>query len=200
VAAASVVRVTGNAAGCGQNQSGTGFVVADGRVVTNAHVVAGVREPVIEQEDGKAVAGRVVYFDPIDDLAIIAVSGLDAQPLALSGVLAVGDEAVYDGYPFGGPFTTGAAKVLSVGPEQIEDIYGEAATPREIYSIAADIQQGDSGGPLLTPEGQVAGVVFAKSAGTSNLGYAMTVTELAPVVAQAAGLDSPVESGTCIVG
>ena len=200
VAAASVVRVTGNASGCGQNQSGTGFVVADGRVVTNAHVVAGVREPVVEQADGDALAGRIVYFDPVDDLAVIAVTGLKVQPLPLAGVLEVGDEAVYDGYPFGGPFTTGPARVLSIGPEQIEDIYGEAAIPREIYSIAADIQQGDSGGPLLTADGEVAGVVFAKSAGTPNLGYAMTVTELSPVVAKAADLSSPVDSGTCIVG
>jgi S1-C subfamily serine protease len=199
-AAASVVRVTGNAAGCGQNQSGTGFVVADGRVVTNAHVVAGVTEPVVEMPGGFAQSGTIVYFDPIDDLAVIAVGGLDAEPLALAPLLATGDTAVYDGYPFGGPFTTGPVEVLDVGTQPIEDIYGDAATPREIYTLAADIQQGDSGGPVVTSDGTVAGVVFAKNASTPNVGYAMTVTELAPVVSEAAALTDTVSSGACITG
>jgi S1-C subfamily serine protease len=199
-AAASVVRITGNAYQCGQNQSGTGFVVAPDRVVTNAHVVAGVTEPVVELPGGFATAGRIVYFDPVDDLAVIAVNGLDAKPLALSALLQPGDEAVYDGYPFGGPFTTGPAEVIDVGSQPIEDIYGEAATPRSIYTLAADIQQGDSGGPLLTPDGTVAGVVFAKSASTASVGYAMTVEELAPVVALVATLTDAASSGTCIRG
>ncbi|MCU1523272.1 MAG: serine protease, partial [Microbacteriaceae bacterium] len=71
-AAQSVVKIVGNAYQCGQNQSGSGFVVSAGRVVTNAHVVAGVSEPVVESQGGGAWPGRVVYFDTANDLAVLA--------------------------------------------------------------------------------------------------------------------------------
>jgi len=197
-AARSVVRVSGNAYACGQNQSGSGFVVAKNRVVTNAHVVSGVTELVIDVPGGESVSGTVVYFDPIDDLAVVATSRLSATPLELSDPLEVGNDAVFDGYPFGGPFTTGPAKVLAVGQERVDDIYGDSTNPRDVYTIAADVQQGNSGGPLLTEGGDVAGVIFAKSADTANLGYAMTNEELAPVVADASGLSERADTGTCV--
>ncbi|MCU1418661.1 MAG: serine protease [Schumannella sp.] len=199
-AAQSVVRISGNAYACGQNQSGTGFVIAPDRIVTNAHVVAGVPEPVVEARNGQALDARVVYFDPEDDLAIVAVRGLDVAPLDLAANLAVGDDAVVDGYPFGGPFSTGPAQVLAVSTEQIEDIYGTGTAPREVYSLAARVNPGNSGGPLLTTGGDVAGVVFARSATDDDLGYAMTNTELSPVVARAAGLSTAIEPGNCVRG
>jgi len=200
IAAQSVVRISGNAYACGQNQSGSGFVVATDRIVTNAHVVAGVPEPVVEAPNGQALDGRVVYFDPDTDLAIVAVQGLEVAPLALSAALAVGDDGVVDGYPFGGPFTTGPARVLAVSTEQIADIYGTRNSPREVYSLAAQVNPGNSGGPLLTTGGAVAGVVFARSASDSNLGYAMTNTELSPVVAAAPGLSTALQPGSCVRG
>jgi hypothetical protein len=200
VAARSVVRISGNAYACGQNQSGTGFVIAEDRIVTNAHVVAGVPEPVVEAPNGQALDGRVVYFDPDDDLAVVAVSGLDADALDLAGTLSVGDDAVIDGYPYGGPFVTDAAEVLAVSDEQIDDIYGTGSSMREVYSLAARVNPGNSGGPLLTTDGDVAGVVFARSATDDELGYAMTNTELAPVVDRAAGLSTALEPGACVAG
>lgn len=199
-AAASVVRITGNAYACGQSQSGTGFVVARDRIVTNAHVVAGVPEPVVEAPNGQALDGRVVYFDPDDDLAVIAVAGLDAAPLDVAGTLASGDDAVIDGYPFGGPFSSGPAQVLAVSTEQIDDIYGTTTSDREVYSLAAHVNPGNSGGPLLTTGGDVAGVVFARSSTDDDLGYAMTNTELRPVVDRAAALSTPITPGTCVRG
>ena len=199
-AAASVVRISGTAYACGQNQSGTGFVIAADRIVTNAHVVAGVPAPVVEAPDGQALDGRVVYFDPERDLAVVAVDGLSAPPLDLGGPLAAGDDAVVDGYPFGGPFSTGPARVLAVSTELIENIYGTRSSSREVYTLAADIRPGNSGGPLLTTAGDVAGVVFGRSATDAHLGYAMTNTELAPVVRQAATLTTPLQPGTCTPG
>ena len=199
-AAQSVVRISGNAYACGQNQSGTGFVVAPDRIVTNAHVVAGVPEPVVEAPNGQALDGRVVYFDPDDDLAVIAVLGLEVAPLDLSADLEVGDEAVVDGYPFGGPFTTGPAEVLAVSTEQIADIYGDDTSAREVYSLAARVNPGNSGGPLLTTAGDVAGVIFARSASDDDLGYAMTNTELEPVVDQADDLATAIQPGACVKG
>jgi S1-C subfamily serine protease len=200
VAAQSVVRISGNAYACGQNQSGSGFVVAPDRIVTNAHVVAGVPEPVVEAPNGQALDGRVVYFDPDDDLAVVAVLGLEVAPLDLSPALDVGDDAVVDGYPFGGPFSTGPAEVLAVSTEQIADIYGTDTSSREVYSLAARVNPGNSGGPLLTTGGDVAGVVFARSATDDDLGYAMTNTELAPVVDQADDLTTAITPGSCVSG
>lgn len=199
-AAASVVRINGTAYACGQNQSGSGFVVATDRVVTNAHVVAGVTQPIVQAPNGQALDGRIVYFDPQNDLAVIAVSGLRVPTLALGGPLAVGDDGVVDGYPYGGPFTTGGAQVLAHSTESVENIYSTGRTNRDLYTLAADIEPGNSGGPLLETNGTIAGIVFAKSSTDANLGYAMTDAVLAPVVQQAAGLSARTSSGACVKG
>ena len=199
-AARSVVRITGNAFECGQNQSGSGFVVAADRVVTNAHVVAGVTEPIVEVPGEGALPGRIVYFDAVKDLAVIAVDSLPAAALPLSPTLGVGATGVVDGYPYGGPFTTGPARVLSVATTSAADIYGQNPAPREVYTLAADVRSGNSGGPLLTESGAVAGVIFAKSAELENVGYALTMTELNPVADAASGLSAAVGSGACARG
>jgi uncharacterized membrane protein required for colicin V production len=199
-ASRSVVRITGNAFACGQSQTGSGVVVAPGRVLTNAHVVSGVDAPVIESPIDGTAEGRVVYFDPVDDIAIVAAEGLAAPALQTSPTLAPGSDAVVDGYPLGGPFASRGAEVLSVQTFDVADIYGDAESPRNVYTLAADVEQGNSGGPLLTTDGEVAGLVFAKSATTENVGYAMTMEELSPVLSQAPALGEPVSAGTCIRG
>ncbi|MCY1383528.1 Serine protease [compost metagenome] len=80
----------------------------------------------------------------------------------------------------------------------VPDIYGSNAAPEDVYRLAGDVQPGNSGGPLLTTEGQVAGVIFAKATSDADLGFAITMDDLGPVAAQAAGLSSPVSSGQCI--
>jgi len=199
-AAQSVLRITGNAVACGQSQSGSGFVVAPERVLTNAHVVAGVSEAVVEVPGAGALTGEIVYFDPVDDLALINVPGLTAAPLTLQGNLPVDAEAVSLGYPFGGPFDSDPARVMSVASVLVADIYGQSPTERSVYTLAADVQQGESGGPLLSVNGQVAGVIFAKAATTANVGYALAMDEVTPVVDQAASLSAAVSSGACIQG
>lgn len=197
-AAKSVVKVTGNAYQCGQNQSGSGFVVSKDRVITNAHVVAGVSEPVVEVPGVGAQPGRVVYFDPNNDLAVIAVGGLGAAAIPLTATLAAGSSTVFDGYPLGGPFQSGSARVDQVTTVRANDIYGTNPHDIQVYQLAADVQEGNSGGPLLSTAGRVAGVIFAKSADTSGVGYALTMDELLPVANQAESYSAPVSSGRCI--
>ncbi|MDR6906824.1 putative membrane protein required for colicin V production [Agromyces sp. 3263] len=193
-AATSVVRVTGTAFQCGSNLSGSGFVVADDRIVTNAHVVAGVTEPIVEAPGQPALAGRVVAFDQENDLAVIAVSGLLTPPLPIDD-LATGSDAAVAGYPFGGPLELRPARVMSVGPITIEES-GRTST-REIMTVAADVDHGNSGGPVLTGDGAVGGVVFAKSDSVENVGYAIPVSTLSPLAEQAPLLDDAVDSGSC---
>ncbi|GGE95885.1 MarP family serine protease [Mycetocola zhadangensis] len=196
-AAASVVRITGNAPSCGTGRVGSGFVVSEDRVVTNAHVLAGVTELVVEAPNEMPRPGRIVYFDPVDDLAVIDVSGLDAPALPMATALSPGSEAAVMGYPFGGPFTAGSASVLAHGTTLVPDIYGATPAPRQVYTLAANVQQGNSGGPLLTTDGAVVGVIFAKSDVTENVGYALTMEEVLPVIAQAPSFSAQVQSGAC---
>lgn len=197
-AAASVLKIAGTAYQCGQNQTGTGFVVSPGRVVTNAHVVAGVPEPVVEVPGGSALPGRVVYFDSQHDLAVLAVDGLRSAPLPLGSDLPAGSPAAFAGYPHGGPFQSKPATVQDIATVLVPDIYGDNPEPEDVYRLAGDVQPGNSGGPLLSTDGLVAGVVFAKATTGSSVGYAITMTDLRPVAAQASGLDSPVSAGRCI--
>ncbi|WP_104045643.1 MarP family serine protease [Arthrobacter sp. ZGTC412] len=197
-AAESVLRIAGTAYQCGQNQTGTGFVVSEDRVVTNAHVVAGVSQPVVEMPDGGAMPGRVVYFDTRHDLAVLAVDDLPAQPLALSADLPNGSPAAFAGYPHGGPFQSRPATVQDITTVLVPDIYGTNPSPEEIYRLAGNVQPGNSGGPLLTTGGQVAGVIFAKATSDAEMGFAITMDDLNPVAAQAPSLSAPVSSGQCI--
>jgi S1-C subfamily serine protease len=196
-AAASVARVSGVAFACGKSATGSGFVIAPDRIVTNAHVVAGVGTPIVELPGQSAREGRVVYFDPIDDLALVAVEGLSADPLPLVSPLAPGTAGVIQGYPHGGPFTMVNAEVLSGGAVPVPDIYGDSMALRDIYALAAPVRPGNSGGPLLTSDGAVGGVVFARAEADAERGYAMTTVELEPVVSGAAGWSEAVSTGPC---
>ncbi|WP_299167263.1 MarP family serine protease [uncultured Arthrobacter sp.] len=196
-ASQSVLRIAGTAFQCGQNQTGSGFVVAPGRVVTNAHVVAGVNQPVVEVPGAGAMPGSVVYFDPVRDIAVIAVDGLDRRPLELGGDLEPGDTAAFAGYPAGGPFQIQPASVQNRSDVLVENIYGADPTAVDVYTLAANVQQGNSGGPLLDMEGRVAGIIFAKSTADVPVGYALTLEELRLVVEQVAALNETVSAGQC---
>ncbi|BCW60137.1 serine protease [Arthrobacter sp. StoSoilB20] len=196
-AAESVLKIAGTAFECGQNQTGSGFVVAPGRVVTNAHVVAGVSQPVVEVPDGGALPGRVVYFDPQRDIAVLAVDGLQSSPLPMSADLPDGSPAAFAGYPHGGPFQSKPATVQGISTIIVPDIYGANPSPEQVYKLAGDVQPGNSGGPLLTMQGEVAGLIFAKTTTNAALGFALTMADLEPVAAQASGLSNPVTPGQC---
>lgn len=196
-AAASVARIHGVAYACGRATTGTGFVVADDLLVTNAHVVAGIDTPIVELPGEPARDGRVVYFDPVDDLAVVAAD-VAAPALPVVEPLAAGDPAAVLGYPYGGPFRTVSAGVTAVGSAPIPDIYGDGSAPREVYALDAEVHPGNSGGPLLTSDGAVAGVVFARDEVRSGVGYAMTTTELLPVLARVDGAGQAVLTGSCV--
>ncbi len=198
VAAQSVVRISGTAYSCGQSQSGTGFVIAPERVMTNAHVLAGVDQPVVEAPGVGGRTGRIVYFDPVDDLAVIAVPGLPTPPLRTNPGLGPGARGVVDGYPFGGPFTSRPAEVVSIDSIIVPDIYGESPSSRQVFVLAADVDPGNSGGPFLDQQGAVAGVIFGRGENTDNVGYALTLQEVGGVLEQAPALSETVGSGECV--
>ena len=200
-AAASVVKITGVAESCNRGQEGSGWVVAPERVVTNAHVVAGVSsEHVRIRGTGRSYDARVVVFDPRRDLAVLAVPGLPAPALTQGSDLKRSDGAAVAGFPLDGPYRVDSARVRDVLTATGADIYGNPGVTREVYSLFARVEPGNSGGPLLSPKGDVVGIVFAKSLDDDNTGYALTLGEAQPVLQAASRSSSRVSTGGCAAG
>ncbi|MBZ6473239.1 MarP family serine protease [Streptomyces griseocarneus] len=176
----SIVKVVGSAPGCGKVLEGTGFVFAPNRVMTNAHVVGGVDEPTVQiGGQGRLYDARVVLYDWRRDIAVLDVPALDAPALPFAGSDAnSGKSAIVAGFPENGSYDVRAARVRSRVQAKGPDIYHRGNVRRDVYSLYATVRQGNSGGPLLTPDGEVYGVVFAKSLDDPDTGYALTADEV----------------------
>lgn len=198
-AARSIVKITTESDSCSRGQEGTGWVLSRGRVVTNAHVVAGSSQVRVEG-GGETARGRVVFFDPRRDLAVVSVDGFEAPALPLGGELTRGQSAVVPGYPLDGPYTVVPARVRATLDARGFDIYSRGRVVREIYSLSTSVQPGNSGGPLLDTRGNVVGVIFAKSVDDDQTGYALTLDEARPVFQQSASASTSVGTGACLAG
>ena len=196
-ASRSVVRISGIATACSSIKTGSGFVVSPNRVVTNAHVVAGVQEPVVESTAGSSTRGHVVFFNPRQDLAVIATDRLDAPTLALGASPRNGQTAAVQGFPYGGPFTSRTARVLGTSTVSVADIYGDGSYARRVQTLAAQVSPGNSGGPLLNAEGRVIGVVFARDRNMADVGYSLSDAELASVARSAPADTATVSTQSC---
>lgn len=181
----SVLRIEGSALGCGRVQEGTGFVIAPGLVVTNAHVVEGTSAVTVRKGRLRSRA-QVVGFDPQRDVAVLAADTGDAAPLAVTDTrLRRGADAVVAGYPLGGPYTVQAARIRSRMPVIGKDIHDRGEVRRTIYAVRVSVQPGNSGGPLLTTSGEVAGVVFARASDQAATAFVLTPGELGPALDEA---------------
>jgi S1-C subfamily serine protease len=197
-AQSSIVKVLGAAEACSRQIEGTGFVYAPERVMTNAHVVAGVRSPVVlVAGEGDPERGRVVVFDPNRDIAVIYVPGLRARALAFDDSGKPRDQAVVAGFPRNGPFRADAARIRQEIEARGPDIYDRGQVVREVFSLYARVEPGNSGGPLLSPTGDVFGVIFAKSLEDAATGYALTADEAAGDAAAGRARTERVSTGPC---
>lgn len=200
-AAAGVVKVRGIAEACGRPQEGSGFVVAEGVVVTNAHVVAGMPEPGVQVGgEGRFLPARIVVFDPERDLAVLAVDDLDALSLTVGEDASAGDLVAVAGFPGDGPYEVVAGRVREQLTAVGADIYGDPGVRREVYSLYSTVRPGNSGGPVLAEDGSVVGVVFARSTTDSATGYALRVGELTDVLPGVTSDSPAVDPGPCAVG
>lgn len=194
----SIVKIVGTAPSCSREIEGTGFVYAGQRVMTNAHVVAGVREPkVILGGDGQRRAARVVVFDPRRDLAVLYVPDLQVEPLAFDTSGGPRDDAVVAGYPNNGPFVAGSARIRDELTAQGPNIYDRGRVSREVFSLFARVEPGNSGGPLLSPRGDVYGIIFAKSLDDRDTGYAVTAEEASSAAVAGRTSTAAVATGGC---
>ncbi|HVW23578.1 MAG TPA: MarP family serine protease [Candidatus Saccharimonadales bacterium] len=191
----SVVKVEGQ--GCGGIVEGSGFVAGTNIVATNAHVIAGVKHPFVQDVNGTHDA-TVIWFDPDLDFAVLRVSNLAGHSLVINTDLVARDTpAAVLGYPGGGPFTAGTAAVLNQFEASGRDIYGQGQTLRSIYNLQAKVVPGNSGGPLVAKDGSVIGIVFAESTTYQNVGYALTTGPVSQAINQAVAKNQTVSTGRC---
>ncbi len=175
----SVVKVYGDAPSCSRATEGSGFVYAPGRVMTNAHVVAGTSSVKVVTTAG-ALAAKVVLYDPDRDVAVISVPGLQAAALSFAPAPAKrSEDSLVLGYPKDGPFDAEAARIRDTQRVRGDNIYGDPGVVREIYAIRALVRSGNSGGPLIDSSGRVLGVVFATAIDASDTGFVLTAAEVA---------------------
>lgn len=188
----SVVRVLGTA--CGLGVEGSGWMVAPGLVVTNAHVVAGSDDTTVTIPEGVELEATPVYYSPAKDLALLRV-GAELPVLTLAAGSESGRNAAVLGYPENGPYVVTPARVGETRSTISEDSYGNGPITRTITSLAGLVRSGNSGGPLVDARGQAIGVVFAATTGGRAGGFAIPAEQVAEAVAEAGG--AAVDTGPC---
>ncbi|MER7947661.1 MarP family serine protease [Streptomyces sp. NPDC096079] len=195
----SIVKVVGTAQSCGKVLEGTGFVFADRRIMTNAHVVGGVDEPTVQiGGEGKLYDAKVVLYDWRRDIAVLDVPDLKATPLDFTDEGArSGDDAIVAGFPENGSYDVRSARVRGRISAKGPDIYHRDEVRRDVYSLYATVRQGNSGGPLLTEDGEVYGVIFARSLDDANTGYALTADEIREDIERGRTADQQVDTQGC---
>ncbi|RBY96157.1 serine protease [Blastococcus sp. TF02-8] len=193
----SVVKIRGIAPSCSRQIDGSGFVYAPQRVMTNAHVLAGVTDPVVLAE-GEEYDAVPVYIDEEVDIAVLAVPGLPQVPLQFTPEAAdTGDDAIIMGYPGGGPLYVGPARVRDRGEISGPDFRNTQTVVRDVYALFGQVRAGNSGGPLFAPDGTVLGVVFASAIDDPQTGYALTGPQVADAATQGSAARAEVDTGPC---
>ena len=112
---------------------------ASGRVMTNAHVVAGVTHPVVSI-GGSQLPSTVVYYNPEVDIAVLLVPGLGAPALEFGPASRSGDPAAVLGFPEDGPYDQEPARIRDRQTLRSPDIYGDNTVERDTYSIYSQVR------------------------------------------------------------
>jgi S1-C subfamily serine protease len=194
-AGSSVLKVRGTNA-CGRGIEGSGFLYAEDRLMTNAHVVAGVDDPQVVVGDDTTDA-TVVFYDSDLDIAVLEFESGVIPVLPFTGP---GDPAqpkdpiAILGYPQDGPFDIETGRIRATQTLRSPDIYGDGAVIRDVFSIRGLVRPGNSGGPIVDSAGQVAGVVFAASVTDDDTGYAITADQVRDAADD--GIESDTEQST----
>ncbi len=176
----SVVKVTGRA--CGELVTGTGWVVSDGLVATNAHVVVGMLDPRVVDISGTSQRAALVGFDPVLDIALLSSSST-GTPLELRDSPQTGTFGVF-GHPHGRPLRVAPAGLLVSGSinGQGPDIYGQGSHRRPVMVLATQLEPGDSGAPVVDSEGAVVAMTFAIDPDDDSIGYALEASAVQRVL------------------
>lgn len=156
---------------------GSGFIVKNGVIATNLHVIAGATRGHVKfiGQKGKLPIDGVFAIDAARDLALLAVPTPAAPPIPIgnSDSMEVGDAVYAIGNPQGleGTFSQGiVSSIRTFGADRV-------------LQITAPISPGSSGGPVLNGAGQVIGVAAATLQGGQNLNFAIPSKYIQPLLA-----------------
>ena len=190
----SVARVLGTA--CGLGVQGSGWVVGDGLVVTNAHVVAGQDDTTVQlRGEGSSLDAEAVWYDPRNDLAILRVPELQGTPALRVNVNAQpGTSAAVLGFPLNGDYDVRPARLGQTATVITQDSYGRGPLVRLITSIRGRVRHGNSGGPVVDGSGRVVATIFAASTGRQRTGYGVPDSVLKRALGRLRGR---VDTGPC---
>ena len=194
-AAASVVKIRGENS-CNRGVEGTGFLYSPDRIMTNAHVVAGVDDPNVVVGDTE-VPATVVHYDEDLDVAVLAVQDVGRPFLRFDFDGQERDPGAVLGYPQDGPYDVQSARIRSEQRLRSPDIYGQGTVIREVFSIRSLVRPGNSGGPLVSDDGRVLGVIFAASVTDDETGYALTSEQVREAAARGKLSNQTVDTGRC---
>ena len=181
----SVVSIeTRSAVADGQAGAGSGIILtADGLVLTNAHVVAGLNEIQVGLFGGERAPARLVGSFPESDIALIQIEGesdLVPAELGSSAALQVGEEviAIGNALNFGGRPTV----TLGIVSALDRSLSAQGITLSNLIQTDAAINPGNSGGPLVNAAGQVVGVNTAIIGDAQSIGFAIEIDTVKPLI------------------
>jgi S1-C subfamily serine protease len=190
----SVFKVRGNNR-CGDGIEGSGFLYSPHRLMTNAHVVAGVTDPKV-RVGTRNLDATVVYYNSDIDIAVLDVD-IEGPVVHFDHSGAAKEAAVILGYPNDGPFDAQPARIRAEQRLRSPDIYGRGTVTREVFSLRGLVRPGNSGGPLVSRSGQVLGVIFAASVSDKQTGYALTADQVGQAASRGLTATGRVSSGNC---
>lgn len=165
--------------------AGSGVIIStDGYIMTNNHVINGARKITVTTSDEQSYEAKLVGTDSDNDVAVIKIdaTGLTPATYGNSDELNVGDLAVAIGNPLGELGGTVTAGIISAKDRQLS-IDGKTLT---LLQTDSSINPGNSGGGLFNSDGQLIGLVVAKSSGSDveGLGFAIPINKAADVAQQ----------------
>ena len=194
-AGGSVVKVLGTA--CGLGVQGSGWIAADGVVVTNAHVVAGQDDTTVQvRGEGPSLDAQAIWFDSRNDLAILRVPGVSGvAALRLDVGAEEGTSAAILGFPENGPYDVEAGRLGQTSTVVSQDAYGRGPVRRTITALRGLVRSGNSGGPMVDAAGRVVTTIFAASVSAGGRsGFGVPDSIVREALGRASG---PVNTGPC---
>lgn len=200
----SVVKIISEATDCNRTMEGTGFIYSPGLVVTNAHVIAGARAISVDTVQG-VFAARPIVFDLMRDVAVLWVPDISSDQLVLPALLPAdndtvepGQAVVVPGFPNNGAYRVAPARLLEHFILQSSSIYDTTIVKRQAYALLGGVVSGNSGGPLLNLKGEYLGIVFGVATDKDNTAYALSYSEVEPVLQKAMTTREEVSTGRCV--
>lgn len=162
---------------------GSGIIIStDGYILTNNHVISGAQNIKVRLHDGTEYDAEVIGSDSKTDVGVIKIDAKNLKPVTIgdSSKLSVGDTAVVIGNPLGklgGTVTDGIISAV----EREMNIEGKKMN---LIQTNAAINPGNSGGGLFNSNGELVGIVVAKSSGldVEGLGFTIPINDVTSII------------------